>query len=65
MRVNTRTARCSQLENKQSHPWGDQVDGPWELRRAVRQRLREDPDAIKIWATGGGIWRWAFLRRHF
>ena len=50
--------RCSQLENKQSHPWGDQVDGPWELRRAVRQRLREDPDAIKIWATGGGIWRW-------
>ena len=48
--------RCSQLENKQSHPWGDQVDGPWELRRAVRQRLREDPDAIKIWATGGGIW---------
>lgn len=34
------------------------MDGPWELRRAVRQRLREDPDAIKIWATGGGIWRW-------
>ncbi len=25
---------------------------------AVRRRLRENPDAIKIWATGGGIWRW-------
>ena len=50
--------RCSQLENKESHPWGDQVDGPWDLRRAVRRRLRENPDAIKIWATGGGIWRW-------
>ena len=44
--------------SKQSHPWGDQVDGPWELRHAVRLRLRENPDAIKIWATGGGIWRW-------
>ena len=49
---------CSQLENKESHPWGDQVDGPWDLRKAVRRRLRENPDAIKIWATGGGIWRW-------
>ena len=49
---------CSRLENKESHPWGDQVDGPWDLRRAVRARLRENPDAIKIWATGGGIWRW-------
>ncbi len=44
--------------SKDSHPWGDQVDGPWELRKAIRMRLREDPDAIKIWATGGGIWRW-------
>ena len=44
--------------SKDSHPWGDQVDGPWELRHAVRLRLRENPDAIKIWATGGGIWRW-------
>ena len=44
--------------SKDSHPWGDQVDGPWELRRAIRMRLRENPDAIKIWATGGGIWRW-------
>lgn len=48
----------SQEANKESHPWGDQVDGPWDLRKAVRRRLRENPDAIKIWATGGGIWRW-------
>ncbi|MBY4798125.1 amidohydrolase family protein [Collinsella sp. AGMB00827] len=44
--------------SKDSHPWGYQADGPWELRRAIRMRLREEPDAIKIWATGGGIWRW-------
>ena len=44
--------------SKTGHPWGDQVDGPWELRHAIRMRLRENPDAIKIWATGGGIWRW-------
>lgn len=44
--------------SKDSHPWGYQADGPWELRRAIRMRLRENPDAIKIWATGGGIWRW-------
>lgn len=41
-----------------SHPWADRVDGPWELRRAVRKRLRENPDAIKIWSTGGGVWRY-------
>lgn len=44
--------------NEQSHPWAERVDGPWELRRAIRRRLRENPDAIKIWSTGGGIWRW-------
>ncbi|MFV0516235.1 MAG: amidohydrolase family protein [Aminipila sp.] len=44
--------------NNESHPWAERVDGPWELRRAVRKRLRENPDAIKIWSTGGGIWRW-------
>lgn len=44
--------------NKESHPWAECVDGPWELRKAVRRRLRENPDAIKIWSTGGGIWRW-------
>jgi imidazolonepropionase-like amidohydrolase len=50
--------RLPQSYNKDSHPWGDQVDGPWDLRKAVRRRLRENPDAIKIWATGGGIWHW-------
>lgn len=40
-----------------SHPWAERVDGPWDLRKAVRRRLREEPDAIKIWSTGGGIWR--------
>ncbi|WP_028263981.1 metal-dependent hydrolase family protein [Atopobium fossor] len=44
--------------SKDSHPWGFQADGPWELRKAIRMRLRENPDGIKIWATGGGIWRW-------
>ncbi|MBW6410124.1 metal-dependent hydrolase family protein [Clostridium weizhouense] len=44
--------------NEQSHPWAERIDGPWELRKAVRRRLRENPDAIKIWSTGGGIWRW-------
>ena len=44
--------------NNESHPWAERVDGPWELRKAVRAKLRENPDAIKIWSTGGGIWRW-------
>ena len=44
--------------NLVSHPWAERVDGPWELRKAVRMRLRDNPDAIKIWSTGGGIWRW-------
>jgi len=44
--------------NEESHPWAERVDGPWELRKAIRVRLRENPDAIKIWSTGGGIWRW-------
>lgn len=44
--------------NEYSHPWAERVDGPWDLRKAVRRRLRENPDAIKIWSTGGGIWRW-------
>ena len=44
--------------NDESHPWAERVDGPWDLRKAVRRRLRQNPDAIKIWSTGGGIWRW-------
>ncbi|GAA0115084.1 metal-dependent hydrolase family protein [Clostridium senegalense] len=43
--------------NNDSHPWAERIDGPWELRKAIRKRLRENPDAIKIWSTGGGIWR--------
>lgn len=50
--------RLTQRYNEESHPWAERVDGPWELRKAVRKRLRENPDAIKIWSTGGGIWRW-------
>ena len=42
----------------EAHPWAERVDGPWDLRKAVRRRLRQNPDAIKIWSTGGGIWRW-------
>lgn len=44
--------------NHMAHPWAERVDGPWDLRKAVRMRLRDNPDAIKIWSTGGGIWRW-------
>lgn len=44
--------------NSIGHPWAERVDGPWDLRKAVRMRLRDNPDAIKIWSTGGGIWRW-------
>lgn len=43
--------------NNESHPWAERVDGPWDLRKAIRKRIRENPDAIKIWSTGGGIWR--------
>lgn len=50
--------KVSIQQNKEAHPWGECVDSPWDLRKAVRRRLRESPDAIKIWATGGGIWRW-------
>lgn len=28
--------------NEQSHPWAERVDGPWELRKAVRK------DCVKI-----------------
>ena len=55
---------CSIEEVAAGHPWAEAVDGPWELRKAVRRRLRECPDAIKIWATGGGIYRWDTSRSH-
>ena len=55
---------CSIEEVAAGHPWAEVVDGPWELRKAVRRRQRECPDAIKIWATGGGIYRWDTSRDH-
>lgn len=55
---------CSIKEVYEGHPWAEAVDGPWDLRKAVRRRLRECPDAIKIWATGGGIYRWDTSRDH-
>lgn len=39
-----------------SHPWGLLADGPEELRKAVRTLNRMGSDAIKVWATGGGMW---------
>ena len=50
--------RLPSYYNDESHPWAERVDGPWDLRKAVRRRLRQNPDAIKIWSTGGGVWRW-------
>jgi imidazolonepropionase-like amidohydrolase len=32
------------------------ADGPEELRKAVRLLNRMGSDAIKVWATGGGMW---------
>ncbi len=40
--------------NNDSHPWAERVDGPWDLRRAIRRRLRNNPDAIKNMVN----WRW-------
>lgn len=58
--------RLPQWYNEESHPWAERIDGPWDLRKAVRRRLRENPDAIKIWSTGGGIWRWdQKLHQHY
>ncbi len=34
---------CSPEQNAASHPWAEVVDGPWELRKAVRRKLRESP----------------------
>ena len=33
---------------------GDFADGPWELRRAVRENVRKHVDVIKTCASGGG-----------
>jgi imidazolonepropionase-like amidohydrolase len=41
---------------QRSHPWGMLADGPEELRKAVRELNRMGSDAVKVWATGGGMW---------
>lgn len=41
---------------QESHPWGMVADGPEELRKAVRVLNRMGADAVKVWATGGGMW---------
>jgi imidazolonepropionase-like amidohydrolase len=45
---------CDMIQR--SHPWGMLADGPEELRKAVRLLNRMGADAVKIWATGGGMW---------
>jgi imidazolonepropionase-like amidohydrolase len=45
---------CDMIQR--SHPWGMLADGPEELRKAVRMLNRMGADAVKIWATGGGMW---------
>ena len=42
---------------KASHPWAHIADGSDELRKMTREIARTNPDMIKIWATGGGLWR--------
>ena len=34
--------------NSESHPWAERVDGPWELRKAIRRRLREIQMQLKF-----------------
>lgn len=41
---------------QESHPWGFVADGPEGLRKAVRELNRMGSDAVKVWATGGGMW---------
>ena len=33
--------------NDASHPWAERVDGPWDLRKAIRRRIRENPTRSK------------------
>lgn len=41
---------------QRSHPWALLADGPEEIRKTVRLLNRMGSDAVKIWATGGGMW---------
>jgi imidazolonepropionase-like amidohydrolase len=38
-----------------SHPWGIVADGPDEVRRAVREVVKNGGQCIKVWASGGGL----------
>ncbi|HZD18773.1 MAG TPA: amidohydrolase family protein [Actinomycetota bacterium] len=38
-----------------SHPWGIVADGPDEVRKAVREVIKNGGECIKVWATGGGL----------
>jgi imidazolonepropionase-like amidohydrolase len=37
-------------------PFGRRVDGPEEIRKAVRDLLRHGVDFVKCWVSGGGVW---------
>ena len=49
---------CMQAAGKLGQGWGELVDGPDEIRRAVRLRRREGADLVKFFATG------AILSKH-
>ena len=38
-----------------SHPWGLVADGPEEVRKGVREIVRNGGECIKVWASGGGL----------
>ncbi len=38
-----------------SHPWGIVADGPDEVRRAVREVVKNGAWCVKVWASGGGL----------
>ncbi len=40
---------------RSSHPWGLVADGPEEVRRAVREVVKNGARCVKVWASGGGL----------
>lgn len=38
-----------------SHPWGIVADGHHEVRKAVREVIKNGARCVKIWASGGGL----------
>lgn len=45
---------------KANHPWGIPCDGEDNLRHQIRDLQRKGCEAIKVWATGGGLQRLPF-----